>query len=306
MIRAWLAAHRSMVATATSGSLVAVLVATVAIVSGGYSAQRMDLDDGAVWVANSAERAIGRANVGVLELNTVVGGDSASLDVVQRADDVLLLDRGNNKVDGVDPATSEVDTSVPLPPSAPEVFLSGSRAVVASTGTGEIWLLSADELAGFDAQSEPTLSFGAGTVTSVDENGVLFAFSPDAGELCRVDIAEGDSVTSVQSLSFDETDAQFQVTSVSGRPAVYDGSTGELAFGGRRIDLSDTVAEPGSAVLQKPSATGAELLVSHTGGMLALPLGGGGPRQLAAVADGVPAAAVRVDGCDYGAWSSGA
>ena len=305
MMRAWLAAHRSTVATATSGTLVAAIVATVAVVSGGYSAQRVDLDDGTVWVANSEERAIGRANVGVLELNTVVGGDSGSLDVVQRADTVLLLDRGNNKVDIVDAATSEVDSSLPLPPGAPEIFLAGSRAVVTSTGTGEIWLMPSDELSSFDSLSEPTLSFGVGTVTSVEADGTLYAYSPDAGELYRVDTADGDSVTSVQSLKFEETDAQFQVTSVAGRPAVYDGSTGELVFDGRRIDLGETIADPGGAVLQQPSADGEELLVSHRGGMLALPVGGGGVRQLAAVADGAPAAPVSVEGCDYAAWSSG-
>ena len=306
VIRAWLAAHRSTVATATSGTLVAALVATVAIVSGGYSAQRMDLDDGAVWVANSGEMAIGRANIGVLELNSVVGGDSSSLDVVQHADTVLLFDRGNNKVDIVDPATSEVGESIPLPPSAPRVFLAGSRAVVTSQGTGEIWLMQADDLAAFDSQSEPTLSFGAGTVTSVDADGVLFAYSPDAGELYRVDTAVGDSVVSVQSLAFEAAEDRFQVTSLGGLPAVYDGSTGELAFGGRRIDLAETIADPGAAVLQEPSADVGDLLVAHPGGMLAVPRGAVAPAELAAVAGGVPAAPVRVDGCDHGAWASGA
>ncbi len=52
MLRSWLSAHRSLVATATSGVLIAAVVATIAIVSTGYTAQKMQLDDGSVWVAN--------------------------------------------------------------------------------------------------------------------------------------------------------------------------------------------------------------------------------------------------------------
>ncbi|MDQ2698634.1 MAG: hypothetical protein M3Y46_07555, partial [Actinomycetota bacterium] len=68
MVRAWFKQHRSLVATATSGTVIAALIATVAVVSNGYTAQRVDLGDGAVWVANSAQQALGRANTEVLEL----------------------------------------------------------------------------------------------------------------------------------------------------------------------------------------------------------------------------------------------
>ena len=56
--REWVSAHRSLVATATSGSVIAALVATVAIVSTGYTAQRLDLNDGSVWVANGTSQVI--------------------------------------------------------------------------------------------------------------------------------------------------------------------------------------------------------------------------------------------------------
>ena len=66
MFRKWLAAHRSLVVSATSGTVIAALVAAVAIVSSGYTAQHVDLGDGSVWVANSTQQAIGRANPEVL------------------------------------------------------------------------------------------------------------------------------------------------------------------------------------------------------------------------------------------------
>ena len=58
MLRSWLKSHRSLVATATSGVLIAAIVATIAIVSTGYTAQKMQLDDGSVWVANGNRQAV--------------------------------------------------------------------------------------------------------------------------------------------------------------------------------------------------------------------------------------------------------
>ena len=61
---------------------IAAIVATVAITSGGYTAQRTDLNDASVWVANGGEQYIGRANTEVLELDTVVESDGADIELV--------------------------------------------------------------------------------------------------------------------------------------------------------------------------------------------------------------------------------
>lgn len=103
--------------------MIAALVAAVAIVSTGYTAQRLDLNDGSVWVANGASQVIGRANTQVLALNTVVTSSGADIQTIQRGATVLLFDRTDSKVDIIDPATSKVLNSVPLPPRTPS-FLS--------------------------------------------------------------------------------------------------------------------------------------------------------------------------------------
>ena len=41
MVRNWLKAHRSLVATVTSGVVIAAIVATIAVVSTGYTAQKI-------------------------------------------------------------------------------------------------------------------------------------------------------------------------------------------------------------------------------------------------------------------------
>ena len=62
MIRRWFARHRSAALTSLSGGIVAVTVVTLALVYPGFEAQRLDLNDGAVWVVNGERQAVGRAN----------------------------------------------------------------------------------------------------------------------------------------------------------------------------------------------------------------------------------------------------
>ena len=136
-----LKAHRAALASVVSGTAVAAVVAVVAIVSSGYTAQRLDLGDGSVWVANNQDQAIGRANPQVLELNSVVETNGTDLDVLQSGATVLLVDRAENSLDIIDPATSTVSETVALPPDRPEVFLAGDRVVVHERGTGEVWIV---------------------------------------------------------------------------------------------------------------------------------------------------------------------
>ena len=105
-LRTWIAAHRSLVATATSGTVVAAIVAGFAITSTGYTAQKLDLGDGSVWVANGTLQAVGRANPEVLELNSVVRASGSDLEVVQQGTTVLVVNHADATVQVVDPATS--------------------------------------------------------------------------------------------------------------------------------------------------------------------------------------------------------
>ena len=54
-----LGAHRSALATAGAVAAVVAVVAGVAVASGGYAAQRVDLGDAAVWVVNDGRRPSG-------------------------------------------------------------------------------------------------------------------------------------------------------------------------------------------------------------------------------------------------------
>ncbi|PJJ61566.1 Ig-like domain-containing protein [Compostimonas suwonensis] len=302
MISGWLAAHKSLVATATSGSLVAAIVATVAVASGGYTAQRLDLGDASVWVVNESKQAVGRVNTEVLELNSVVTSASNDIDVVQDGATVLVVDSGNSTVEIVDAASSEIVESVPLPPDDTRLFLAGDRVVIFSAGS--VWIESVDTLSSFDAGSDPTLSFDPDSVASVDPEGALVVWSPSAGEVYRVDAQDSDEVSSTDSLEGIEG-ADAQVTSVGGRWAALDGTARVLHLDGASVDLSGLIPSTAQAVVQQPSAHGDTVVVAYDGGAVEVPLAGGEPRPIVEGRSGAAAAPTVLGDCLYAAWSDG-
>ena len=72
MIRAFLARRGAALATVLAGALVIALIAVISLVSTGYRADKLSLDDDSVWVTNQSRQAIGRANVRVGEMNAAL------------------------------------------------------------------------------------------------------------------------------------------------------------------------------------------------------------------------------------------
>ncbi|MET0726533.1 MAG: Ig-like domain-containing protein, partial [Leifsonia sp.] len=299
MMREWLRARRSGIAAVVSGTAIVGVVATVAIVSGGYAAQRVDLGDGAVWVTNGDQQVVGRANTQVFELNTVVDAASRNLDVSQDGAQVFVTDRGDSALDVVDAATSEVTSTVPLPPDS-VVHLAGDLAVV--TANGGVWTSPVSTLSDFDASADPKLALGSGSITSVDSSGRLVGFTPRTGTLSIVDAGAG-VVAATSTLSGLAPDDDFGVTSVDGTWAVLDRTTRTLDLPTGRVELGDLIPDATNAVLQQPAVDGDEVLVAHRGGLVSVPLGGGTPKALVSNRAGVPAAPIVVGTCSYAAWA---
>jgi hypothetical protein len=341
MIRGWIRRHRQAATTVTGGAVVLALLTGFALVSDGYDAQRVDLDDGSVWVLNSAQQAIGRANTSVLELDSVVDSRSEDIDVLQSGSTVLLADRGASRLDVVDDATSEVVDTAPLPAGA-EVMLAGSRAAILVPATGQLWLVPVAGLSAFDAASPPTLALGADAVAAMDDDGTLLVYSADAGTLSRIRAATDDTVeetvdvgrVGASAAAPDGGDAaadpsadpaaavggetvqagdparpaaqRLALTGVDGHWALYDADARTLLVDGRGVDLAGSVAADARVALQRASADGAGVLVAHTGGLLDVPVQGGDPVVVADRASGAPARPVRVDGCEFAGWTDGA
>ncbi|MDH6236474.1 Ig-like domain-containing protein [Cryobacterium sp. CG_9.6] len=316
MVRgSWVRAHRSRIATITSATVIAALVTTVAVVSGGYTAQRLDLGDAAVWVTNESRQSVGRANTAVMELNTVVPAPSTSLDVVQQGATVLVLDHANSSLDILDAATAQVAGSVPLPPLAPTVLLGSDRAVVASNG--DIWTLPATEITAFDGLSTPALSLGAGTVVALDPAGLLTAFTPGSGSLLQVDTTNNNAQITTVTLAttavgeapaaapgqrrVGSADDDYQVSSAGGAWALLNATTAQVFLSDADVDLG-VAANPR---IQQAQTVGDRFLVAHDGGLVAVDLTGGTLQQLVTGRNGPAAAPASVGPCSYAAWSDG-
>jgi hypothetical protein len=304
MLRRWILGHKSLATTVTSGTLVAALVATIAVVSGGFPVQKVTLNDGSVWVANGTQQLIGRANTEILELDTVVESGSGELEIVQAASTVLLIDQGNNKVDIVDPATSAIVDTVPLPSPDPRVFLAGDNIVVTDS-EGEVWILPGREFGHFDASTQPTLNLGGGSVFAMGSSGILLAFSQAARTVYRVDAAQTLAVIATEDLDLGSPTSELEVTSFGTHWAVLDQSARELAVDGALVDLAGVVAPGDRPRLQQPSASGERVLVAHSGGLVAVPASGGEPAVIVGDRNGNAAPPLRLENCSYAAWSDG-
>lgn len=305
-MRSWIASRRSLVATVTSSTVVAALVATLAIVSTGYTAQRMDLSDPSVWVVGAEHQAIGRANTQVFELDSVVEVEADSPRIVQSGGVVLLVDEANSTVRRLDPATAVLGEDVALPPQQPALLLAGARVAIVAQNTGEVWLTPLAELGSFDAAAPATLSLGADAVVTVTASGALLAYLPAVAQLWRVepDAVEVGTRWDVEWSTQAEPGDAFQLTAVGERWVVLDATTRELATEAGVRSLAGELVGTGPRV-QLPGPDAERVLVADSLGLVAAGLSGGEPRTLVDDAAGVAAAPVVVNGCAFAAWSSG-
>lgn len=308
MIMTWISRHVSSVITATSVALIALLVGIVAFVSQGYTAQRLDLSDGSVWVANGQQQVIGRANTEILELNTVVASTGTEIDVVQQGRTVLLLDRANTRLDIVDPATSEVVDSVALPTENPSVHLAGDSAIVHAGGTGEVWLLSGSELGSFDAASEPTLSLGPNAAVAVAPSGLLHAYSADTGQLFLVEPARGaaalTSGAETRVIDFADDGEDVAMTAVGDRVVILDLSSRTMWLDGVVVALDDAIDAGERPLLQHPGPDADAVLLAWSGGLLSIGFDGV-IETLVSERAAVPAAPMVTETCAFAAWADG-
>ncbi|MFF2390688.1 Ig-like domain-containing protein [Agromyces sp. NPDC058104] len=291
--------HRSAVITGVSVAAVVGLVGTIAVTSGGYASQRVDLGDAAVWVANEGAQSVGRASTAALELNSVVEtGGGAS--IVQRGSTVLVLDSDRSSVGIVDAATSELTQPVAVPPEVTTLALAGPQVVIAANG--DVWRTPLAEFAEFEADSDAALNFGADAVISVDPDGLMFAVTPSTGEVVEVDAAGSGTVSSEWRIA-PAADHEVQITSAGGRWAVLDVDTGLLTVDSRPVDLSNEIGAGDEVRLQAASSAPGEIWVATRRALLAVDPDSGAVRRAIADRSGAPVAPAVEDGCVHAAWA---
>ncbi|KQM84017.1 Ig-like domain-containing protein [Agromyces sp. Leaf222] len=295
--------HRSAVATAAVGMAVVSTIVAVAVASGGYSAERVDLGDASVWVANDGLQSVGRANTSVHELNTIVETGGSTTQIAQRGQTVLALDTERATVAVIDPMNSTVQETVAVPPAS-SIAITSSKVVV-STGA-DVWTMPSDQIVDLQVDTDPTLTFGPGSVTSVAPDGRLFAYTPTTGIVRRVDVDESESVVEQWQTELSDTAAEFQITSVGGRWAVLDGRTLTLYLADRKVELGQVVQSADDPRLQEPSVDGDAVAIASRDGLIMVDLADGAVQTVQVPqAGGSATAPVRHGGCLNAAWSAG-
>ncbi len=304
MIRRWFTRHRSAALTAVSTGVVATVVATIAVVSAGFESQRLDLNDGAVWVVNEDRQAVGRANLQVGMLDSVIPGEGSRLSVLQRGTDVIIVDEANATAEIVDAARSEVVESVALPPDEPTVALAAASVVVHSAGTGETWVTPRPAFESFDPATVAAFQFGPRSAIATTDRLGLVAVSPGLGEVYRVAPDRSDRVDETWSIDLPQT-AEVQVSVAQGRWAVLEVATRLLHTEAGVVDLSTVIPPGASPVLAEPSDDAPSLLIAHRSGLVSVALDSGSLDELVTDRQGSPAPPATVDGCSFAAWTDG-
>lgn len=275
----------------TTAAVVTVpaVVAVLAILDPGVPLARLDLNDGAVWLTATNQMKLGRYNAQIEELNAGLVTQGSTFDVLQDAENVLLLEQSTVSV--VDPATVALTTQVEVGGS--DTALGGSTVAVVDTDGG-LHVRTLATLEGLRVtDDEPAAELGDGGRAVVTRSGDVLAVAPADGTVREVAAGEADATT-VGELGAGEVD---QLTAVGDVVVVLTGSTlrtlhGEVALEGEDLRL------------QQPGPASSRVLVASRTALLEVDLDGGAVRTHETGGDGAPAAPVQVGACGHGAWAS--
>ncbi len=330
--------NRKSVGTGVAFSVLSTVMVFAAVNADGSSATNVHLDDGTVWVTNSAGQRVGRLNVAIDQIDFAVAA-SAGGDVIQEARTVLFS-AGNGGVDRLDVLTGQPSGDNQIPIDSYQVM--GGVGVVIVPDTGEIWVGRSDAIVAPDYPSEPDAILDVGSRVVVTEavddrldlhgrpRGKVLIFGPSGWFELELDQAlepvrqpsdVGDTTPPVSvSLDAGENDdeppppiktTQHQPLGVDWADINQVSAVGETPI---LLTVDGAILTPGSApvnipgdqpVVQQVGPAADEALVASTQGLFAYHLDDGGLRQIGTTAGGQPAAPVRVGVCVFGAWSGG-
>ncbi len=278
-------------------ALLALVLGYFAAAHPGVKTAELRLNDGGVWVTNTALRLVGHLNY---PSRTLDGGLSAfgdEVDVTQEARSILVADPTSGVAQSVDTARLVYGVKGEVPSGFALAHGGDTVAIVDSAG-GRVWVMSLAQIGSFSPEGEPTVEGVRGVRVVVSRSGVVHAVAGDGGLMTVAPATGGWSVADV------------------GRLPDYPGSDGiVLTLVGEEVVATDTAAKrmwtkdralalpEAGLVLQQPGPPANSVALSGPSSLLAIPLDGSAPVR-ASVQRGRPAAPVVVGGCTYAAWSA--
>lgn len=279
-----------------AGLTLPAVLATLAVINPGIKVSEVDLNDGAVWITNTAELKLGRFNTQVKELNGAVFSPDSLFDVLQHQQDVLLVQP--TRLAKVDPANMELAADIEIP--AESAVSLGDTTVAITTALGKLYKQDVGALAAITDDDEPTLNLGPGGVGAVSTQGIVYGLEPATATIHALGATVDGAAVGGRTIKLAQaTDlSAAQLTVVGQTPVVLAGSS--LYTKKTVVDLSAYGADP---VLQQPGAARSQVLVATSTHLLDIDVVNGTVTVLSQDAQGEPTQPVWLNNCAHGAWA---
>ncbi|MFD5213715.1 Ig-like domain-containing protein [Microbacterium sp. NPDC058345] len=298
-----LRARPKALASAAGVAIGALTLTTMAVAYDGFPTTKVDLHDAGVWLTKTTSLLVGHFN----HESTVIDGGlrttSDDYDVLQDEGTVVVVDDGNDTITAVDPARVALTDSAPLPADA-KVALGHLTTAILDRKAGDLWVVSAKGLSGFDFKAaDPLVQLGDGSDVTVGRDGTVYALSGERGEVVTIPAdAEGQPLEpTIASVGEIDLTAAPSITAVGSTPVVLDAAAGVLATpDGFRTDV---VAPADDAVLQQASDAADAVALATPAELIRVPFDGSEPNITEVAGEGNAAAPVYLRGCTYAAWA---
>lgn len=295
-----------------SAALVGVLAVAMLVgvaVARGYPAADLQLNDGSVWVVNQNKQLVGKLNKVSDELELSAQMVNRKFDLFQEEGLVLTRDRVTNQFAQIDPTTSTFGPPVVLPGQA-GVAVGGGRVAISDPASGRAWSRPAIDIFGLDfVKARADLDLGPGGLVALTGAGDTLAVSVTRKEIIEIPAAglAPDTEPETTPINGDLADPSgLQLSAVAGHAVLLDRTAGTV-----RIDGGDPIPVPGAASAQLQASSEATIRTADAR-IDAVIATGSGLKGIAGktLVDlgpgaGTPIQPVVVNGCAYGAFTSG-
>jgi hypothetical protein len=285
-------------ATNTVFALTSVSLLVAAVLSDGFRATNVDLDDGAVWIVNDEAGWVTKANTQTAETELAIALPGA--DVMQDGDlAYALTGQSLRRLDGVSGTSSEATELAPEMSAG----LGGGTGFLLAPDSGDLWIAPASSLLTWAPDTEPFASVGTGSVAVASSTGDVVVVDPVADTFSRFDLDELGAPRALDSGSMGgdiPEDEPWSMTTVGSSPVVLVGST--MYWGtSKAIDLTQLGSD---LVLQAAGPDRDSVLVASSTELASVASDGTQTLLFEVEQAGDAARPVVVGGCSAGAWSS--
>lgn len=284
-------------------ALALVVTLVFAFTNPGIPTTRVDVNDGGIWVTNEAKQLVGHLNYESRTYDSGLRSRSASFEIGQYRDTVTFNDTAASSVAGIEAAAVRLGTATSLPEKAIAVQ-GGTRLGILNPDTGQLWIGDAADPGGATLTDEAAVASDLeGGVVTAGVDGSVLAIAAGVARMVVVPAGTAKATTNIP-VSGLSAKAELSLTAVGDQPVALDSASNTLILpDGSKLDLTKAGVETGG-VLQQPGPAADHVLLATAQNMVSIPLAGGEPSQASTMAaSGRPAAPVRLNGCEYGAWA---